>query len=121
MSAGRPCHCDRYRPGEPFVRGRDCGRCWLWHERPDSPTVRAWKGEPVAPGPPAVPAAAAVEPPPCRLRGRELTGPERAARGLDHGRRWALCLHPEQPLGEAVCPCMGCGPGCRGYRPDRQD
>lgn len=51
----------------------------------------------------------------CTLRGRELTGPEREAAGLDHGRRWALCLHPEKPLGQHVCPCMGCGPNCRGY------
>jgi hypothetical protein len=54
---------------------------------------------------------------PCKLVGRELTGRERAARGLDHARRWALCLHPDRPLGEAVCGCKGCGPGCRGYVP----
>lgn len=27
----RPCTCDRVTPGEAFVRGRDCARCWLWH------------------------------------------------------------------------------------------
>jgi hypothetical protein len=30
----RPCQCDRHVPGEPFLRGRDCARCWLWHNVP---------------------------------------------------------------------------------------
>ena len=30
----RPCHCDRHVPGQPFVRGRDCRRCWLFHNDP---------------------------------------------------------------------------------------
>lgn len=51
---------------------------------------------------------------PCVHIGRDLLGRERAERGLD-SRRWTLCLHPEQPLGEAVCGCRGCGPRCRGY------
>lgn len=51
----------------------------------------------------------------CEHCGAELAGGERQARGLGHSQRWALCLHPEQPLGEAVCPCRGCGPKCPGY------
>jgi len=51
---------------------------------------------------------------PCVHLGGELTGAERQARGLD-SRKWAKCNHPERPLGEAVCPCTGCGRGCRGY------
>lgn len=52
---------------------------------------------------------------PCRLRGDELTGEERAARGLSHTKLWLYCGHPEKPLGDVVCPCRGCRPGCPGY------
>jgi hypothetical protein len=55
------------------------------------------------------------DPPECRFLGRELTGPERDRHGLGHGRRWSLCLATAKPLGPHVCPCAGCGPGCRGY------
>jgi hypothetical protein len=54
---------------------------------------------------------------PCVHRGEELTGQEREALGLDHRRRWTLCLHDEQPLGAAVCSCKGCGANCPGYAP----
>ncbi len=64
-----------------------------------------------APAPPAP----ATPPGPCAHLGAELTGPERAARGLGHARKWSLCGHPGKPLGEAVCPCRGCGPKCPGY------
>lgn len=101
----RPCTCDRYRPGEPYVRGRDCAQCWLWNEEPDHPAVRVWNGEP--------PAAASA---PCAYQGPPLTGPERQAAGLSHQRVWLHCLHPDRPLGPHVCGCKGCGPGCRGYR-----
>lgn len=59
-----------------------------------------------------------LPPGPCAHLGRELTGPERTARGLGHVRKWSLCLHPDQPLGETVCPCKGCGPKCAGYSPE---
>jgi hypothetical protein len=52
---------------------------------------------------------------PCGYIGKELTGKEREERKLSHGRTWSLCLHPQQPLGEAVCGCRGCGPSCKGY------
>ena len=52
---------------------------------------------------------------PCIRLGKELTGFERQAAGLDHQRLWRHCDHPERPLGPHVCGCQGCGPNCRGY------
>lgn len=52
---------------------------------------------------------------PCVYVGRELTGLEREARGKDHRRKWLFCLHPETPLGEVVCRCVGCNSTCPGY------
>lgn len=63
------------------------------------------------------PAAAAGPAGPCAHLGRALTGPERQRHGKDHRRRWALCLHPEIPLGQFACGCKGCGPACPGYSP----
>jgi hypothetical protein len=68
-----------------------------------------------APDPPAVAPAGTAEPGECRFRGRGLAGPEREARGLGHARQWSFCENPARPLGDAVCPCRGCGPGCSGY------
>jgi len=117
--AGKPCrsvgHGDYPVPG--------CHLCML--AVTDGRSARAW-GEPWPPPPDRVPAGFAptvlvtvpvAEPPPCVHRGDELTGRERAARGLDHARHWAFCGHPGRPLGEAACPCHGCGPGCPGYAP----
>jgi hypothetical protein len=62
--------------------------------------------------------AATADPPDCRHRGPDLTGPQREAAGLGHGRRWALCLSPAyHRSGTPVCPCDGCGPACPGYEP----
>lgn len=36
----RPCTCDRYTPGEPFVSGRDCPRCWVWHNNAEYRAMR---------------------------------------------------------------------------------
>lgn len=55
------------------------------------------------------------EPPDACAHFRELSGAEREARGLAHGKRWGLCLLDARPLGEVVCPCSGCGPKCSGY------
>ena len=66
---------------------------------------------------PPVTKPAPKPPGPCRHRGAELTGREREERKLSHGRTWSLCLHPDQPLGEAVCSCKGCGPKCPKYEP----
>ena len=57
---------------------------------------------------------------PCKFVGEELTGAERESKGLDHARKWLLCLHPARPLGEVVCQCKGCGPGCPGYATEPQ-
>lgn len=53
---------------------------------------------------------------PCIYAGDELTGYERDAAGLQHGKRWLHCEHPLPPLGPVVCPCKGCGPSCPGFR-----
>lgn len=74
---------------------KECPECW---RRADA--ARPAKAKPAGP---------------CTHRGEELSGRERQGRGLDHRRRWTLCLHPAQPLGEAVCRCKGCGPDCPGY------
>jgi len=67
-------------------------------------------GRTANPSPAARPAAAG----PCRFRGELLTGHQRKALGLSH-LAWAPCGHPARPLGDYVCPCRGCRPGCRGY------
>lgn len=51
---------------------------------------------------------------PCDFLGDMLNGFERERRGLD-SRAWAWCDNPGKPLGDAVCPCKGCGPRCSGY------
>lgn len=45
---GRPCVCDRFTPGEPYVKGRDCAACFAYHHHPA--LRRAWGGggEPAA-------------------------------------------------------------------------
>ncbi len=55
---------------------------------------------------------------PCVHRGEPLTGMEREAAGLDHAKDWRRCEHESKPLGDAVCPCQGCGPKCVGYVAD---
>lgn len=59
-----------------------------------------------------------LAPLPCEHLGDSLTSTEREALVLDRRRDWRHCLHPEQPLGEAVCGCKGCGPRCSGYTPE---
>lgn len=77
----------------------------------------ARKAAGIAIGMPGAPQVAAAPPAkPCQHLGRDLTGPERERHGKDHARRWSLCLHPEIPLGQFVCPCKGCDSGCRGYQ-----
>jgi hypothetical protein len=84
----------------------DCRRCELWAAR-----------DPLAVAAPVASASCCGPPPPpddCS-HFRELSGADRQARGLAHGKRWGLCLHAAKPLGEVVCPCRGCGPKCSGY------
>jgi len=53
---------------------------------------------------------------PCRFQGDDLNGMAVAALKLDTRKRWRPCGNPKLPLGSpVVCPCMGCGPSCRGY------
>ena len=68
---------------------------------------------------------AALEPP-CRWRGAELTGGERAALALDHRKTWHRCGRPDFPrLGLPVTGCRACKAadmkcsrsGCVGYEP----
>jgi len=42
----------------------------------------------------------------------------RGRRGLSVIRGYRYCEHPAKPLGEAVCPCDGCGANCPGYTPE---
>jgi hypothetical protein len=103
----RPCHCGNADPG-PYQPGW-CYLCWL--SLNDERYARLWAGG----GPARSPRKAAAT---CTHLGDALTGSERAARGLSHARRWSLCLHPDKPLGDAVCGCMrpvGCGVKCPGY------
>jgi len=68
--------------------------------------------------------------PPCRWRGEELTGPERAALALDHRKTWHRCGRPDFPrLGLPVTACRACKTvdmkcskaGCTGYEPTDVD
>lgn len=47
----------------------------------------------------------------CIHRGQPTTPPS----GDRTGRAWSYCDHPKKPLGEKVCGCRGCGPGCVKY------
>lgn len=64
---------------------------------------------------PSVPAEP-VSPWSCKFAGDQLTSEECMTRGLTPLKTWLLCEHPEKPLGIFVCPCIGCGPNCRGYQ-----
>src|SRR5438034_382683 len=44
MTAARPCTCDRFTRGRPYVAGRDCPKCWVFAHRPA--VRRAWGGNP---------------------------------------------------------------------------
>lgn len=113
----RPCDCRKAGTG-PHQPGW-CYLCWLAANTAEYGPL--WGGAtPAAPAP--IPKSGGrtrvPAPEPCAHKGRDLTGPERAAASLSHARRWALCLHPDTPLGEHVCGCMtpaGCGPRCAGY------
>jgi len=54
---------------------------------------------------------------PCVYRGHDLNGYEAAQQGLSTVKKWAKCHHADKPLGEYVCPCMGCGSTCNRYAP----
>ncbi len=41
----RPCGCDSFIPGQPFVPGRDCRLCWNYHN--DDRYRERWGGTPL--------------------------------------------------------------------------
>ena len=44
MAVMRPCTCDNFTPGLPYMEERDCPQCWMFAHRP---AVRqAWGGDP---------------------------------------------------------------------------
>lgn len=65
---------------------------------------------------PATPAPGAVSLTvlPC-VHGEPLTVSEIRASGLSPRKTWKRCTHQDQPKGDIVCPCTGCGPKCPGY------
>jgi len=89
----KPCEHDGFTasaPGQAFA-DRTCTPCWMVHNRPDDPSVRAWRGLPPKPTP--LPAVAL---PVCSAEGPIL---ERctacgAAGELNHVRD---CSHPDNP------------------------
>lgn len=101
------------------MTGRRCphGNLWLdtaapWPAGPQSPHCRpCWAAARAGAEPPA------AGPPACSHEGPDVGGRERQLLGLDHRRHWLKCLNPAPPLGENVCRCQGCGPGCPGYAP----
>lgn len=104
----RPCLT---RHPEPVAAG--CRVCWLYL---NDPRYRALWDLP--------PGGAAVAPKantpgrtelPCVHRGEVVPGRDRDRLGLDHRRNWTACNHPDQPRGEYVCRCLGCGVRCPGY------
>jgi hypothetical protein len=44
MTVLRPCRCDNFVPGQPYVAGRDCHKCWMFAHR--RAVRKAWGGNP---------------------------------------------------------------------------
>lgn len=88
--------CDNFRKGEPWVKGRDCSRCWsAYHRgslRADSPAIQE-------------PAPVAL----CNDRGRAVYVPEHPLR------MYVICEGESEHNGKPVCTCIECNPTCRGY------
>lgn len=104
---GSLCQCGNFIPGQPFVRGRDCGGCWL----------RFHRSKPDQPKPYKVTISSPDESEsPCSYRGEDLTTEKCVELNLIPVKRWAPCNHPNLPLGtQYVCPCKGCNKTCPGY------
>lgn len=100
----RLCACDRtVTDGSPWVRGRDCPRCWLWHNHPASRA--AMEGQAAAPV-----AATPDTPLPACLH---LGGPAPPPPNRDVRKEWHRCGAGKG----AVCRC-DCGPRCDQYEPE---
>lgn len=107
-----PPVCAGVIPGERFVTGRDCARCWHWA---NTPAYRDAAGGRYPDSPPQK-----TTPAPCRYRSEdELTIAEKAEHHKDRSKVWHWCRGPggKAPRGQAVCSCQGCGPVCSGYSP----
>jgi hypothetical protein len=105
------CTCDNYVPGEPFVLGRDCRKCWLYHN--DEGYRRLFDGLPAEQSGPPAPAPQPTMPSLMR-QAANLGGAivRHVAAGCptvseeEKGRRMALCLACEfWSQGR----CMKCG------------
>lgn|GEM_PF-3135835 len=100
MNPARPCQCDRFSPGRPYVYSRDCAKCWMFAHRPE---VRAaWGGDPAECIPLLPPTQTRVQPLPCLHEGEIVArcpscGGNEAA-GADRHRR--ECRHP---TGYGIC------------------
>lgn len=115
MAATRRCHCDRRRPGEPYVKGRDCWRCWLWHDAGELGRRYRCGLDPDCPRPKRdAPAARVVRVPPrlaCVHRGGEPIG--RVGKGCGSLRVYGCRVYGACTL--ARCPdnpgadCLTCG------------
>ncbi len=118
----RPCGCENYVPGEPFVVGRDCRVCWLYHN--DERYRRLWDGskpeaaaiKPALPAPATVTAAAEPQRLPSLLKqagnfagalARHVAAGLPQASEEEKGRRMALCLACEH-WQDGRCTRCGC-------------
>lgn len=45
MILKRPCGCNRYQPGHPYVEGRDCRLCWKYHQNMRFHKAHGGKGQ----------------------------------------------------------------------------
>mgnify|MGYP003395245730 CR=1 len=110
----RPCHCDRYRPGESFDPQQDCRLCFLYHNNVFY--QQHWDGHAA---PTTLPAPAAIEEGPGWFR-KLVNFSQASVQHLWHGlpitasaeqeRRIAICLncdYLEQNTG--ICRHRNCG------------
>lgn len=107
---GMRCNCGI--PVREVFTADQCRVCWKYKYDPAFRAMLDSLPDKVTIGPGEPPA------PDCVYLGRELTGFEINAAGLDNRRRWSLCAHSDLPLGLHVCGCVGCGPSCAGYVAD---
>lgn len=88
--------CGNFRKGEPWVKGRDCSRCWSAYHRgalpPSGPSI-------AEPDPVAL----------CNDRGRPIHVPEHPLR------LYVICEGDSIHKGKPVCTCVECNPRCGGY------
>lgn len=104
----KPCNCGQAKKGVPY-ESPACRLCWLALN--DERYAKLWSE--------TTSVIKVTRNPLCSFRGDELTIAEIFDRKLTPLPQWVFCLHPEKPLGEAVCGCLkpiGCGSRCPGYK-----